>query len=84
MKPKLNNRYYCLTCNKSYQERPTDIESSLCNEYCRYLGYCSEECIDKQSPYVFNHIVAHTYCNGDKVKRTHKYYMENIKGFNQK
>lgn len=83
-KPKLNNPYYCLSCNKQYEERPNDMSSSNHDEYIRYLGYCGEKCVDKLPDSLFREMCVFAVENGDKVKRQHKFFLENIKEYPKK
>tara|TARA_R110000765_G_scaffold21_2_gene48 strand:+ start:962 stop:1258 length:297 start_codon:yes stop_codon:yes gene_type:complete len=77
----LQNPVYCLGCNHSYTEKPNDINSKDLGDYCRYLGYCDIKCWDKIPHDLQLEMTAYAYTNGAKVKSNHKFFMENIKGF---
>ena len=77
----LHNPVYCLKCNKKYTEKPNDINSLQMDQYCRYLGYCHENCFDKVSPDLQHDMTSYAYTDGCKVKLNHKFFMENVKGY---
>jgi|TARA_R110002020_G_scaffold91024_3_gene221322 hypothetical protein len=82
-KRNLQNPCYCLGCNCKYNEKPNDLYSDDIKDYCRYLGYCKEECWDKLPEDLQIDMTAYAYNNGAKVKSNHKFFMENIKGFDK-
>lgn len=79
----LSNPVYCLGCSHSYNEKPDDFSSHYEDEYCRYLGYCGEKCWDNLPEDLRRDMASYAYMNGDKVKRNHKFFMENIKGYSK-
>jgi len=77
----LQNPVYCLSCNCKYTEEPKDIDSNDMKDYCKYLGYCKIKCWDKLPEDLQIDMTAYAYTHGAKVKTNHKFFMENIKGF---
>mgnify|MGYP003676464530 FL=1 len=78
----LQNPVYCLACNCKYSEKPEDLYSNKMQDYCRYLGYCKEKCWDNLPEDLKIDMTSYAYTHGAKVKTNHKFFMENIKGYN--
>jgi len=76
-----DNPYYCLGCNKEYIENNNDINSSFIDEYCRYLGYCTEKCWNELEDHEKHEVAELALLHGSTHKCEHKFYLKNLKGY---
>lgn len=76
-----DNPYNCLLCNKEYNEQNNDINSGYIDEYCRYLGFCTEKCWDELSDIEKHDIADVAFLEGSTHKHEHKFYLKHLKGY---
>lgn len=77
----IDNPYYCINCNNTYNEKKGDVSSHLFRDYSRYLGFCGDECFDELPWDMQHNNITLAYEKGDILKRRHKFYHKNLPKF---
>jgi rubredoxin len=77
----INNPYYCLGCNHTYNEKEGDIDSNVMADYVRFLGYCGDGCFSDLPHDLQQNNMNFAYERGDILKRRHQFYHKNIPDF---
>ena len=77
----INNPYYCITCNHTYNEKAGDVHSDNIQDYCRFLGFCGGDCFLDLPDDMQQNQMNFAYEKGDLLKRRHQFYHKQIPSF---
>jgi len=77
----IDNPYYCINCNNTYNEKKDDINSTQMADYVRFLGFCGDDCFTELPHDLQQNNMNLAYEKGDILKRRHKFYHKEIPGF---
>lgn len=65
----MSSFHNCRTCNIVYEEPKGAKSAPHIKDYCKYLGFCNQECFEKLSERGKDILMFRALIEGDKLKK---------------